>query len=103
MSLAISLTFHRGPRTQVHRSPGELLWLPTQVTYTSTGVRPPWVTEQQTAPASANLEYNARPLSFSGVCALVFWTMASSFVDPVDEGGADAAMVIVVRGGGPKV
>jgi hypothetical protein len=25
--------------------------------------------------------------------------MASSFVDPVDEGGADAAMVIVVRGG----
>jgi hypothetical protein len=25
-------------------------------TYTSTGVRPPWVTEQQTAPAKANLE-----------------------------------------------
>jgi hypothetical protein len=24
--------------------------------YTSTGVRPPWVTEQQTAPAKANLE-----------------------------------------------
>ena len=25
-------------------------------TYTSTGVRAPWVTEQQTAPAKANLE-----------------------------------------------
>lgn len=25
-------------------------------TYTSTGVNPPWVTEQQTAPAKANLE-----------------------------------------------
>lgn len=25
-------------------------------TYTSTGVRPPWVTEQQTAPAKANRE-----------------------------------------------
>ena len=25
-------------------------------TYTSTGVRAPWVTEQQTAPANANLE-----------------------------------------------
>jgi hypothetical protein len=25
-------------------------------TYTSTGVRPPWVTEQHTAPARANLE-----------------------------------------------
>lgn len=26
------------------------------IAYTSTGVRPPWVTEQQTAPAKANLE-----------------------------------------------
>ena len=26
------------------------------LTYTSTGVRPPWVTEQQIAPAKANLE-----------------------------------------------
>ncbi len=61
-------------------------------TYTSTGVRPPWVTEQQIAPANANLEYSARPLSFSGVFAEAFWTRPSSFVDPVDEGGVDAAI-----------
>jgi hypothetical protein len=29
---------------------------PWETTYTSTGVSPPWVTEQQTAPAKANLE-----------------------------------------------
>lgn len=45
-----------------------------------------------TAPANANLEYNAKPLSLSGVAALVLWTMASSFVDPVDEGGGDVAI-----------
>mgnify|MGYP006900020584 CR=1 FL=1 len=40
-------------------------------TYTSTGVRAPWVTEQQTAPAKANLEYSWKPLSFcSWVLAL---------------------------------
>ena len=61
--------------------------------YTSTGVRPPCVTEQQTAPAKANLEYNAKPLSFSGVCALVFCTTASSLVEPVDDGAADAAIL----------
>lgn len=32
-------------------------------TYTSTGVRAPWVMEQQTAPARANLEYRAAPLT----------------------------------------
>ena len=57
-------------------------------TYTSTGVRAPWVTEQQTAPASANLEYSAIPESFSGVLALAVWTTASSFVEPVDDDGA---------------
>ena len=48
-----------------------------------------------TAPANANLEYNAKPLSLSGVEALVLWTMASSFVDPVDEGGGDAAIAVI--------
>ena len=61
-------------------------------THTSTGVRPPWVTEQQTAPAKANLEYRARPLSFSGVWAAVFCTSPSNFVEPVDDGGGDAAI-----------
>lgn len=54
------------------------------------------MTEQQTAPASANLEYNARPLSFSGVFALVVWTMASSLVEPVDAGGAVAAIAVLL-------
>ena len=66
--------------------------------YTSTGVRPPWVTEQQTAPARANREYNWKPLSLAGDAALAFWTTASSFVEPVEEGGGDAAMVIGLRG-----
>lgn len=35
-------------------------------TYTSTGVRAPWVTEQQTAPAKANREYRARPVGAVG-------------------------------------
>lgn len=61
-------------------------------TYTSTGVRPPWVTEQQIAPASANLEYSANPLSFSGVSAFVRCTIASSLVEPVDVGGGDEAI-----------
>lgn len=56
--------------------------------YTSTGVRPPWVTEQQTAPAKANLEYRARPLSFWGAAALTFSLMASTLVEPVEVGGA---------------
>ena len=63
-------------------------------TYTSTGVRAPWVTEQQTAPASANLEYSARPESFSGVLALAVWKTASSFVEPVDDGGAAITKVL---------
>ena len=50
------------------------------------------MTEQQTAPARANLEYKAIPLSLSGVFAEVFCTKASNFVDPVDDGGADATI-----------
>jgi len=61
-------------------------------TYTSTGVRPPWVTEQQTAPAKANLEYRARPLNFSGVLAATFWTRASTLVEPVEVGAEAIAM-----------
>lgn len=65
------------------------------MTYTSTGVRAPWVTEQQTAPARANLEYRATPESFSGVLAFVVWTMASSFPEPVEDGVADMEMSII--------
>ena len=50
------------------------------------------MTEQQIAPANANLEYSAKPPSFSGVFAEAFCTNPSSFVDPVDEGGVDAAI-----------
>jgi hypothetical protein len=42
------------------------------------------VTEQQTAPAKANLEYSAMPLSFSGVFDRAFWTTASTFTEPVE-------------------
>lgn len=45
------------------------------------------MTEQQIAPAKANLEYKAKPLSLPGVCAAVFCTRASSLVEPVDDGG----------------
>lgn len=58
------------------------------------------MTEQQIAPARANREYSWRPLSFAGDAALAFWTTASSFVEPVEEGGADAAMMIGLRGEG---
>jgi hypothetical protein len=51
-------------------------------TYTSTGVRAPWVTEQQTAPARAKREYRARP--WGPWAALTFWTTASTLVEPVD-------------------
>lgn len=61
-------------------------------TYTSTGVRPPWVTEQQIAPARANLEYNATPLSFSGALARTFCTTSSTLTAPVD--GAAVAILI---------
>lgn len=57
------------------------------LTYTSTGVRAPCVTEQQTAPAKANLEYSATPLSFSGVFDRAVWRTASTFVEPVEVGG----------------
>jgi hypothetical protein len=49
-------------------------------TYTSTGVRPPWVTEQQTAPAKANLEYRANPVSGSGVLAAPASTFDAAIV-----------------------
>ncbi len=75
----------------------ELLFLRTRdsrlrsgKTYTSTGVRAPCVTEQHTAPAKANLEYNATPLSFSGVFDRAVWTTASTFVEPVEVGDAAA-------------
>lgn len=63
-------------------------------TYTSTGVRPPWVTEQQTAPARANREYKATPESWAGSAALTFWTMASTLAEPVDF----ASVAIVTDG-----
>ena len=56
-------------------------------TYTSIGVRAPCVTEQQTAPAKANLEYSAIPLSFSGVLERAVWTTASTLVEPVEVDG----------------
>jgi len=61
--------------------------------YTSTGVRAPWVTEQQTAPAKANLEYRARPLGLDGSCARATFLMASTWAEPVEVGGAEAAIV----------
>jgi hypothetical protein len=60
-----------------------------KTTYTSTGVRAPWVTEQQIAPARANLEYNWIPLSFSGVLATAFGTTASTLAEPVEVLAAD--------------
>lgn len=45
-------------------------------TYTSTGVRAPWVTEQQTAPAKANLEYSWRPESWGAGAAAGASTLA---------------------------
>lgn len=66
------------------------------LTYTSTGVRPPWVTEQQTAPAKAKREYRATPDSFLGsAAASTFCLMLSSFDEPVDVGGAVAVPLIV--------
>jgi hypothetical protein len=53
-------------------------------TYTSTGVRAPWVMEQPKAPARAKREYRSMPVSFLGSAALTFWTTASSLVEPVD-------------------
>jgi hypothetical protein len=67
-------------------------------TYTSTGVRPPWVMEQQRAPAKANLEYKAKPLSFSGVLAATFEMAASTFAEPVDDVG-DAIVLYVYANG----
>lgn len=55
-------------------------------------MRAPWVTEQQMAPARANLEYSARPLSFSGV----FWTRASTLAAAAEV--VAEAIVCVVWG-----
>ena len=68
------------------------------LTYTSMGVRAPCVTEQQTAPAKANLEYSAMPLSFSGVLDRAVWTTASTFVEPVVvDGEAIVRFVCIER------
>ena len=56
------------------------------------------MTEQQTAPAKANLEYRAIPLSFSGVLAATFWTRPSSLVEPVDVGAGAEAIVLYMYG-----
>jgi hypothetical protein len=61
-------------------------------TYTSTGVKAPWVTAQQTAPAKANLEYRSRPCGLLGSAAAAVALMASSLTEPVDEGGTPADM-----------
>jgi hypothetical protein len=50
--------------------------------------------EQQRAPAKANLEYKAKPLSFSGVLAATFEMAASTFAEPVDDVG-DAIVLYV--------
>ena len=58
------------------------------MTYTSTGVRPPCVSEQQTAPARANLEYKSNPVGAAPVepfnPAFALWIAPSIFVEPVD-------------------
>jgi hypothetical protein len=61
------------------------------------GVRAPCVTEQQTAPARANLEYSATPLSFSGVLDRAVWTTASTFVEPVEGAGEAIVMYMYMR------
>ncbi len=65
-------------------------------TYTSTGVRAPWVTEQQTAPANAKREYRATPESLLGAAASTFCLTASSLTLPVEAGGCDAVPDIVL-------
>jgi hypothetical protein len=67
------------------------------LTYTSTGVRAPCVTEQHTAPAKANLEYSAMPLSFSGVLDRAVWTTASTFVEPVVVDGEAIVRFVCMR------
>jgi len=69
-------------------------------TYTSTGVRAPWVTEQQIAPATANLEYRAKPSFFSGVLALMVWTTASTFVEPVLVAEPDIVIICYAKSKG---
>ena len=42
-------------------------------------MRPPWVTEQQIAPANANLEYKSKPVGAGLTSALTLLIAASSF------------------------
>lgn len=66
-------------------------------TYTSTGVRAPWVTEQQTAPANANREYRARPVGAVGsTWAAMLAFAASTLAEPVAVGGGDVDMSLAV-------
>jgi hypothetical protein len=70
-----------------------------QETYTSTGVRAPWVTEQQTAPAKANREYRARPVGAVGsMWAATLAFAASSLAEPVLVGGAEVAISLACNG-----
>jgi hypothetical protein len=65
-------------------------------TYTSTGVRAPWVTEQQTAPAKAKREYRAMPVGAVGsMLAATLALTASSLDEPVLVGGAEVAISLV--------
>lgn len=62
-------------------------------TYTSTGVRAPWVTEQQTAPAKAKREYRSRPVGAAGWADKSLAFAASILPEPVAVGGGEVAMV----------
>jgi hypothetical protein len=66
-------------------------------TYTSTGVRPPWVTEQQTAPAKANRAYRLAPVGAVGSmwAAMVFALTASSLLEPVAVGGGEVDISLI--------
>jgi hypothetical protein len=65
-------------------------------TYTSTGVRAPWVIEQQTAPAKANREYRSKPVGPAGFSFAPMAAFAASTLDePVPVGGADVAIMTV--------
>lgn len=69
-------------------------------TYTSTGVRAPWVMEQPKAPAMAKREYRSMPLrvGVGGTAAAAFSMAALTLGEPV-EGGAAAAAIVSVREG----
>src|SRR5690242_10436149 len=65
-----------------------------RATYTSTGVRAPWVTEQQTAPAKAKREYRAAPVGASGAGRAASLALAAStLLEPVAVGGGAVDIV----------